>query len=332
MNKTEDLISVIVPVYNVENYLVRCLDSILDQTYRNLEIILIDDGSSDTSGEICDQYARKDSRITVLHKKNCGVSAARNTALSMKHGRYLSFIDADDWIDKKMIETQYENIIRENAQISIIGYQMVWENGNTQTMSDQAAYYVWNRDEALSEWIMQRTFKGFMCDKLFAAELFENVRFPEELSYMEDVSVGLALFDRADRVVYSGKTGYYYLQRSGSATNSSFSPRELTGLKIDRKIIEYSKENGHKYDNEAYSRYLMTAFTLLDRIIALKSRENYQLVPELKKKLKKYQAYSGGGGVNRYNKLFIKMICYGFPSNIVIGVRHIMLKIKRKLS
>ena len=240
--KQRDLVSIIVPVYNVEKYLEKCLDSLIDQTYRNLQIILVDDGSGDSSGTICDRYAAQDNRIQVIHKKQSGVSAARNTGLEAVKGSYICFADSDDWIDEKMIETMYENMVEEKAQISIIGYDMVWEDGRCQKKSDENAYYVWNQREAIAQWMTQKIFKGFMWDKMFAREIFAGIRFPEDRSYMEDVAIGLDLFARAETVVYSGKIGYHYLQRQGSATNSGFQERELLGITEAEKMIRFSKE------------------------------------------------------------------------------------------
>ena len=122
------LVSIIVPVYNVEKYLERCLDSLINQTLKDIEIILVDDGSTDDSGNICDKYAKKDKRIKVIHKENGGLSDARNIGLSIANGRYLQFVDSDDFIHKQMIEILYNTIINNNADISICDFDKVYEN------------------------------------------------------------------------------------------------------------------------------------------------------------------------------------------------------------
>ena len=327
--KQGDLVSIIVPVYNVEKYLGKCLDSLINQTYRNLQIILVDDGSRDSSGTICDRYASQDNRIQVIHKKQSGVSAARNTGLEAVNGSYICFADSDDWIDEKMIETMYENMVEEKAQISIIGYDMVWEDGRSQKKSDENAYYVWNQREAIAQWMTQKIFKGFMCDKMFDKEIFTGIRFPEDRSYMEDVAIGLDLFARAETVVYSGKIGYHYLQRQGSATNSGFQKRELLGITEAEKMIRFSKEHQGIYDKEAYSRLLINVYTILERIVLTGSKKDKERIPELKKMLRENREYIKGGAVNRYTQPFVKLICIGIPPEITVKARQVLIELKR---
>lgn len=327
--KQGDLVSIIVPVYNVEKYLEKCLDSLINQTYRNLQIILVDDGSTDGSGTICDRYAAKDDRIQVIHKKQSGVSAARNTGLEAVKGSYICFADSDDWIDEKMIETMYENMVEEKAQISIIGYDMVWEDGRSQKKSDENAYYVWNQREAIAQWMIQKIFKGFMWDKMFAWEIFAGIRFPEDRSYMEDVAIGLDLFARAEKVVYSGKIGYHYLQRQGSATNSGFQEREFLGITEAEKMIRFSKNHQGIYDKEAYSRLLINVYTILERIVLTGSKKDKERIPELKKVLREYRKYIKGGAVNRYTQPFIMLVCTGVPPGIAVRLRQRLIELKR---
>lgn len=329
--KQGDLVSIIVPVYNVEKYLEKCLDSLINQTYRNLQIILIDDGSADRSGAICRRYAAQDNRIQVIHKKQSGVSAARNTGLKAVKGSYICFVDSDDWIDEKMIETMYENMVKEKAQISIIGYDMVWENGRSQKKSDENARYVWNRQEAIAQWMTQKIFKGFMWDKMFAREIFDGIRFPEDRSYMEDVAIGMDLFARAEKVVYTGKIGYHYLQRQGSATNSGFQERELLGITEAEKMIRFSKDHQGLYDREAYSRLLINAYTILERIVLTGSKKDKERIPELKKLLREHRQYIKGGAVNRYTQPFIRMVSMGGPPGIAARMRQRLIELKRKI-
>ena len=126
--KKNNLISIIVPIYNVEKYLKKCIDSIINQTYKNLEIILVDDGSPDNCGKICDEYAKKDNRIKVIHKENGGVSSARNVGVENATGEYIGFVDSDDYIEKDMYEVLINNLKKENADISIISNYEVYKN------------------------------------------------------------------------------------------------------------------------------------------------------------------------------------------------------------
>lgn len=327
----EETISIIIPVYNIQEYVGRCIESIQKQTYGNLEILLIDDGSSDHSLEICRKYAEADDRIHVYSQENKGPSAARNLGLDQAQGDYIGFVDGDDWIHADMFEILHRNLVKEDADISVIGYSMMWEDGREQKMSNEEEYCVWDHNEAICEWMTQRHFKGFMCDKLFKKRLFDAVRFPEGQHYMEDVAVGLPLFGQAKRVVYSGKIGYYYVQRQGSATNSGFHIRELKGVEEAQKMLDYSAANGGIYDEAAGSRYLMTVFTILDRMISSKTLEGKEKIPFLTGQIKEKKQYLNGPGINRYNRMFIQMICMGFPPKAVCPLRQCLLKVKRKL-
>ena len=228
-----------------------------------------------------------------------------------------------------MIETMYENMVEEKAQISIIGYDMVWEDGRCQKKSDENAYYVWNQREAIAQWMTQKIFKGFMCDKMFAKEIFTGIRFPEDRSYMEDVAIGLNLFAKAETVVYSGKIGYHYLQRQGSATNSGFQERELLGITEAEKMIRFSKDHQGGYDKEAYSRLLINVYTILERIVLTGNKKDKEKIPELKKVLREYRGYLKGGAVNRYTQPFVKLICIGIPPAITVKARQVLIELKR---
>lgn len=215
-----DLISIIVPVYNVGSYLEQCIDSILSQTYKKLEIILVDDGSTDQSGEICDRYAEKDSRIHVVHKANGGLSSARNAGLQICHGDYLGFIDSDDYIDPNMYRILLDNLLREDADISACeiynvfpDYIQAWKTGEK--------YIVFSGTEATKRLFNfdQEEIKFSVCNKLYKRKVFfpenENIIFPKGRLY-EDFYVTLVIAYRANCIVYLGKPLYFYRQREGS--------------------------------------------------------------------------------------------------------------------
>ena len=148
---------------------------------------------------------------------------------------------------------------------------------------------------------------------------------------MEDVAIGLDLFARAEKVVYSGKTGYHYLQRQGSATNSGFQERELLGITEAEKMIRFSKEHQEIYDKEAYSRLLINVYTILERIVLTGSKKDKERIPELKKMLREHRKYIKGGAVNSYTQLFIRLVCVGLPLESVVRLRQILIRIKRRI-
>lgn len=206
-----ELISVIVPIYNVDKYLVKCVDSILNQTYDNLEIILVDDGSTDQSPLLCDKFKEKDSRIKVVHKKNGGLSDARNAGINIATGKYLSFIDSDDYITATMLEDMYTKMKKFDCQISVCNMMRFYEDG------DKALFY--NPVDEITVYKGNDRYKTLkqpsVCNKLFSVELFEDIWFPVG-KYYEDTYVYHELLYKASNVVLTGEIGYWYLSRKGS--------------------------------------------------------------------------------------------------------------------
>ena len=213
----EPKISIIVPVYKVEPYIHKCVDSILNQTFKDFELILVDDGSPDNCGKICDEYAQKDNRVKVIHKENGGQATARNAALDIARGEYIGFVDSDDYIEKDMYEKLYRCSNSNNADISIIGVKEVSELGNI-------LYEYIPKSINLSE-ILKR---AHAWNKLFKKKLFfENNLFFIENKYYEDLELIPKLFIKANKVCSINDIAYIYLQREGSTTR-----------KRDEKILD----------------------------------------------------------------------------------------------
>lgn len=203
-------ISVIVPVYNVKPYLNTCLDSILAQTYENLQIILVDDGSADGSGSICDQYAARDPRIQVIHQENLGVSAARNAGLAAATGAWIGWVDSDDWIEPEMFTRLLEGAIRENADIAICGrYQ---EYPDRQVPFGPESERILTGPEGLFSLLEEKQMDNALYDKLYRRELFDGIRFPEGRTY-EDLAVLYRVFEEAARILCLPERLYHYRQR-----------------------------------------------------------------------------------------------------------------------
>lgn len=215
----EALITIITPVYNVERYLKECIDSILAQTFQNWELLLVDDGSTDKSGEICEEYARKDSRIKVIHKPNTGQADSRNLALTLAKGDYIGFVDSDDWIDPDMYETLYEALMTHEADISICGHYMVTRS-KTRPSTRLNDVILYNRIEALRLILEDREIKSYPANKLFKKTLLVEP-FPASF-YYEDYAVLFKWFNRAEKVVNVRTAKYYYRQRaSGTCQNAN---------------------------------------------------------------------------------------------------------------
>ncbi len=225
------LISVIVPVYNVEKFLIKCLESIVNQTYKDLEIILVDDGSTDTSGTICDAYKEKDNRIKVIHKKNEGLSEARNTGLMLATGDYISFIDSDDFIELDMYTYLISNMQKVDADIGICGTFIDYEDGKSITKNNSKEE-VLNNKEALIKLNSFSSFDMAVWNKLYKKKILENIKFPFGKK-SEDYFVMYRYFDRAKKVVVLPKCKYHYFQRKNSISRSK---------KISYDYIEGSKQ------------------------------------------------------------------------------------------
>ena len=218
------LISVIVPIYKVEDYLRKCVDSILNQTYKNLEIVLVDDGSPDHCGEICDEYAQMDSRITVIHKQNGGLSDARNAGIDVAHGEYIMFVDSDDYIANNMLEKLFFAIQTQDADMSLCNFLKVDDNGNTLNKKKSTVSIknvVLTGLEAVQRLILNDGYHYTIAwCKLYKAELFQEVRFPKG-KYNEDEFVSHVLYAKCSRVACVEEALYYYVQRKDSIMGSA---------------------------------------------------------------------------------------------------------------
>lgn len=212
------MISIIVPVYNVEKYLRRCIDSILSQTYRDIEVILVDDGSTDSSPAICDEYGEKDSRITVIHKPNGGLSDARNSGINIAKGEYLGFVDSDDYISSEMYEKLLSNAEKHKADIAVCNAELVQEGKSAEFKeNDGVRVYDGNATYAM---ICQRAFTVNAWNKLYRRELFDTVRYPVGMLY-EDLATTYKLTELSQKVVVLEQELYAYVQRAGSIMNET---------------------------------------------------------------------------------------------------------------
>lgn len=264
----EKLISIIVAVYNIEEYLPRCVDSILAQTYRNLEIILVDDGSSDASGRICDAYAGKDKRIQVIHKKNGGLSDARNAGMDMARGDYIGFVDGDDWIDKDMYRAMYKGCEANNAQVAVCRYKQITKNGIIDASTGNSVLL--SKTEALEIYVCgdeRYLIYNSVWSKLFASKLVKDMRFPVGKN-SEDIMFTTKAFCHMERCVYLDTAYYnYVLDREGSIMNVKAGERRIQNeIPFWREQIAYIGEAGMKELSKkaAYHFYRRMLFYFID--------------------------------------------------------------------
>lgn len=235
------LISVIVPVYKTEAYLDRCVQSIADQTYKNLEIILIDDGSPDNCPAICDAWAAKDSRVKVVHKQNGGLSDARNAGMTIATGELTGFVDSDDWIAPDMYQHLHDLMAADHSDIAACGAEMVWEDGTPPRMLTKSGCSVLNQEEAMRAIIEESWLKQPVWYKLYKTALIRDIPFPVG-KYHEDVFWSYQAVARAQKVSVSDKVGYYYAQRSGSIMGERYSLKRLDAVEAKQQRLAYLQE------------------------------------------------------------------------------------------
>ena len=238
----EELISVIVPVFNVEQYLPRCIDSIINQTYNNLEIILIDDGSTDNSGKICDEYEKKDKRIKTFHKKNGGLSDARNYGLNRMNGKYVSFVDSDDYIDKSFLKVLYSNLKTNKSEISCCKMMNIKTKIKKNKKNVKKTIIKVNSSEAIKMVLYENNIDSSVCNKIFDKELFDNINFPIG-RYFEDLSTIYKIIYKSTNVVITNLPLYFYFQRHDSIVHTK-NEKRIYDLKIClQELEEFVKKN-----------------------------------------------------------------------------------------
>lgn len=231
------LISVIIPGYNIERYVERCLQSLQNQVYENIEIILVDDGSMDETGEIFDKYARKDSRFKVLHQKNKGVSSARNSGLEMATGEWICFVDGDDYLDKDTFENIMLEISDKGIDAVMFEHCTEYLNGNIEKHNVEGTYGFLNNKQAMKNIYY---YAPFSWAKMFHRDIVNSLKFREDIYRGEDTIFAVEAFHKAKKIYSTEKNYYYYVQSEGSAVRGGITNRQLTGIDAFKWLLEFS--------------------------------------------------------------------------------------------
>lgn len=275
-------ISIIVPIYNVEKYLDRCINSILNQTFSDFELILVNDGSLDRSKEICDFYQNIDNRIILIDKKNEGVSSARNKGLDVAKGEYVYFLDPDDYIDSDAIEYLYNLNTYYSADISC--YKMkTYKNEILQSkLNLNEEINIYNKDEMIKEYCISGKFLYSVCNKLFKSKLFIDIRFDQEIKYGEDALINYYLFIKAEKLVISNLQKYNYCINKNS-TVSNITEKRLDILKSQRKMYNFLNINYPQYTHYVINQYINSSLQIaIDIGIENIIKEKKDMLKELK--------------------------------------------------
>ncbi len=279
-----DLISIIVPVYNVEKYIHQCIDSVINQTYKNIEIILVDDGSPDNCGRICDEYAAKDSRIKVIHKANGGLSDARNHGIEAAKGDWLMFIDSDDWIEPDMAQKLLDAATEDDADMAVCSVTVFNEKESFTPKNYFSPARTVPGIQLLKEKWLNVQFV-IACNKIYKKELFDNIRYPVGKLHEDEFVIHYLLY-KAEKVCVIEDKLYNYRQNENSITGSKYSPRNLDGLfAVADRICFYNQINCINYAEPLISYYYTV---LIDKYFTYISN------PSFKKKLKscRYNSFS----------------------------------------
>ena len=292
MNK----ISVIVPVYRVEQYLERCVDSILGQTYTDLEVILVDDGSDDSCPEICERYAQKDNRVRVIHRENGGLSAARNTGLAAATGDIISLVDSDDYIDSNMYSSLMEALIKNDADIAMCDYAYVSDKEEPLEKEAADKVEVDIIDGVKAQYLMYDSYRGRVTytvawNKLYKKELFEGVTYPEGRIHEDEARTHELLY-KAKKIAYVKVPYYFYFQRDDSIVGSEISEKNLQIVDAYTDRLTFYRNNG---ENELWKKevlhsmhmvcYLNRLFEDADKAININSKEQ---IRNLKKEIRNF--------------------------------------------
>lgn len=281
MNK--DLISVVIPIYNCEKYLNMCIDSVLEQTYKDIEIILIDDGSTDGSAKICEDYKNKDNRINVVYKNNGGASDARNTGIKIARGKYITFVDADDIVEKDYVKYLFYLIDKYSVNMSIAAYSII-TNKRKINIGQGYVEELLDVEECLDRLLCEKGFTVSPCAKLYDKKLFESTEYPKGKLF-EDNETTYKLISQCESIAYGNRSIYNYYKRENSAMTSNFNMKKLDLIELTDAMCEDIEKKHPTLKDSTDKKRITARFSILRQILVGKLDNGQKMVV---KKIKKY--------------------------------------------
>lgn len=312
-------ISIIVPVYNVENYLKDCIESIINQTFNNFELILINDGSTDKSGEICDEYSKLDTRIKAIHTEYKGVSSARNIGISIAKSMYIGFVDSDDYIDKDMYKTLYDLCIDNGCDISIckLGREI-----DGKLINNEKVEYIkiLNNEEGICQLFKGILYRFSLCNKLFNRNCFKNITFPEGRIH-EDLSTTYKLFANSNKIIYTSYIGYMYVKRNNSILTKKYDHKRLDAFIGWNEIIEFINDRYPMLKEIVYASY---TYACIDHMYYILNQVQYndekkELLFLIRQNIKDHYRYILSNKILTIKyKFLISMLNYN--SNLIVNL------------
>ncbi len=304
------LISVVVPVYNVEAYLKECLDSLMSQTFKNFELLLVDDGSTDESGKICDSYAETDSRIRVIHRENGGLSAARNTGIENAKGEYITFVDSDDYVKDTYLQYLYDLICEYGTKVSVCCHEVLCEDGK---LIPQKADFrgTFNAETAIKKMLYHDMVDTSSWAKLFHKSMFDDIRFPHGKVF-EDIATTYLYFDKAGTVAFGGESQYFYRIRKNSIVNIGFSLKKFQLLENTDEMGEYVLKKYPNLEKAVLRRRVYARFSTLNQMLGVKDykREKQDIIDFIKKHSDEVKS---DPLTPKRDKIAILILKFGFP-------------------
>ena len=307
----KELVSIIIPIYNVEKYLDRCIKSIVNQSYENLEIILVDDGSKDNCPSLCDKWAKIDDRIIVIHKENGGLSDARNAGIEIANGNYLSFIDSDDYVHKDFIKVLYELCIKYNSDISMCGVFETSKDENCNFNLEEG-----NECIKYSKTILERKDNIFCVawNKLYKKEVFKYIRYPKGKLH-EDVAVINKILYYSNKIAITDLRLYFYYSNPNSIMRSTFSIKRLDALDvIYDSYLFFIEKNEIQYAYNALNDYIDTTLFLYKECQVL-GRDSKKIEKQL---------------INKYSEVYMKVL-KNIHMSIIKKIKYIIYRFIPKL-
>lgn len=308
-------ISIIIPAYNAEKYLPPCLDSIIEQSYKNLEIIVINDGSTDNTGVILDEYAKKDNRIININISSSGVTNARNIGLDIATGDYVGFCDADDRLEKDMYEFLMDIIQTYKVSLAHCGYNHITGN-EVLAVKGTGNLYIQNKEEALKSLLFGGLFTGSLCTKLYRADLVTAIRIDPQIRINEDILMNYYLMKKVNKSVFVDVPKYNYITRedTGACLNTNFVKKAEDGLKVSQIIYEDLKEGRSILAEPAYERIILAYIDLYRCILFSQDKKDKNRLHQIRMLL--WDNYKKGKVKTRKNKITIllfKWIPFLYP-------------------
>lgn len=318
------LLSIVIPAYNIEQYIARCIDSLIQQTYNNIEIIVVDDGSKDNTPAILDEYALKDKRIKVIHKVNEGVSIARLTGMKQCKGDYIGFVDGDDTVDSDMFELLMNNALKHDADISHCGYVMDFPDGHSDKYYGTGKELLQNHNAGLNDLLSGQFIEPGLVIKIYKKELIckllESNLMDKSIRNLEDLLMNYILFKESNLAVYEDVCKYHYILRKSSAATGVSKNKLTDSLKVMKIILDDIKDNDNLY-NIVYNRYVYILIQNATQSLYKDVKKEAQVL--LKQEINNFNKYN----LSKKTKYMAIGVTYLYP--IYIAVRKLYEKITK---